>query len=450
MEQALNLSLSQHLVMTTQLQQAIQILQLSAQDLRAEIEKAYLENPALEITEPQSTMTDGSFLRAENLPALTRYLEGGSHYDNGVYASDEVNSDPAAPASLSLEDELLSQARLAFQDKQALAVAMFLIGSLDSRGYLTLPLHEVARAVQVPLPLATRVLQKVQGFEPAGVAARDLRECLRLQAERRGLYQGLVAAIIEQHLPDVAQSDWKAIARQQHATLTAVQQAVDVVRQFDPKPGRAFGQAADIVLEPDVIVRKIDGEYRVFLNDNGVPQLHIAAAYRQAADYDAATQQYIDGRLRAATWLIKSIAQRRETIRHVVEEIVRRQRDYLELGPGHLHAMTMQDVAAAIGVHESTVSRAVANKYVALPNGLLPLRQFFTASLAKTGAEDFIAPQVKAAMEQLIAQEDKRHPLSDQKLCTLLAAQGMQLARRTVMKYREQLGYPSSTKRKRY
>lgn len=451
MEQALSMNLTQHLAMTTQLQQAIHILQLSAQDLRTEVEKAYLENPALEMDEPVHT-ADSSVLRADNLPAFSRYLDGGGTYEQGVYSGEaEAGQEPAAAASLSLEDELLAQARLAFTAQPELAAAMFIIGSLDSRGYLAVPLPELAQAAHIALPMMQRVLQRVQTFEPAGVAATGLQECLRLQAERQGAYKGLVAAVLDRHLPDIAAGDLKAIAHAEHTTLKAVQRAVDFVRQLDPKPGRAYGGEPEVLLEPDVIVRRVDGEYRITLQDNGVPQLHIAAAYRQADQYDAATQKYINGRLRAAEWLIRSIAQRRETIKKIVTEIVRRQRDFIEQGTGHLHAMTMQDVAAAIGVHESTVSRAVANKYVALPNGLWPLRKFFTSNLAKqAGGGDFIAPQVKEAIEQLIQAEDKHHPLSDQKLCTMLADKGMALSRRTVMKYREQLGFPSSTKRKRY
>ena len=446
MEQALSMNLTQHLAMTTQLQQAIHILQLSAQDLRTEVEKAYLENPALEMDEPVHT-ADSSVLRADNLPAFSRYLDGGGTYEQGVYSGEaEAGQEPAAAASLSLEDELLAQARLAFTAQPELAAAMFSIGSLDSRGYLAVPLPELAQAAHIALPMMQRVLQRVQTFEPAGVAATGLQECLRLQAERQGAYKGLVAAVLDRHLPDIAAGDLKAIAHAEHTTLKAVQRAVDFVRQLDPKPGRAYGGEPEVLLEPDVIVRRVDGEYRITLQDNGVPQLHIAAD-----QYDAATQKYINGRLRAAEWLIRSIAQRRETIKKVVTEIVRRQRDFIEQGTGHLHAMTMQDVAAAIGVHESTVSRAVANKYVALPNGLWPLRKFFTSNLAKqAGGGDFIAPQVKEAIEQLIQAEDKHHPLSDQKLCTMLADKGMALSRRTVMKYREQLGFPSSTKRKRY
>lgn len=434
--------------MTTQLQQAIQILQLSAQDLRAEIEKEYLENPALELDYPDTPADD--LYDAGNIHALSDYLSRGDRSEAGYDAGDrQLSFETAAPATVTLEEELLAQAKFAFPEERDLAIAAFIIGSLDARGYLTVPIGEIARASQVSEMEVLAVLAKVQGFDPAGVGARDLAECLRLQAKRKGMYEGLVAAVIDRHLTEVANADLKAIAKAEFCHVSEVQIAVDAVRQLDPKPGSAYGAEPDLIIEPDVFVKKIDGEYRVVLNDNGVPRLHISRMYEQADQFDAQTQKYITGRLHAAEWLIRSIAQRRETIRHVVEEIVRRQREYLDKGPAFLHAMTMKDVADAVGVHESTVSRAVANKYVQLPGGTVPLRQFFTSNLAKDGG-DFIASQARAVIEELIRGEDPHHPLSDQKICTQLEERGMTLSRRTVMKYREQLGFPSSTKRKRY
>ncbi len=447
MEQSLSISLSQRLAMTTQLQQAIQILQLSAQDLRAEIEKEYLENPALELDYPDTPGDD--LYAAGNIHALADYLSGRGGEDAGYEGGEQQSFETAAPVTYTLEEELLAQAKFAFPEERDLAIATFIIGSIDDRGYLTVPMGEIARASQATEAAVSVVLAKVQSFDPAGVGARDLSECLRLQAQRKGIYEGLVAAVIDRHLAEVAEADFKAIAKAEFCHLSEVQLAVDAVRQLDPKPGSAYGAEPDLVIEPDVFVKKIDGEYRVVLNDNGVPQLHISRMYQQAEHFDAKTQKYITGRLRAAEWLIRSIAQRRETIRHVVEEIVRRQRDYLEKGPAFLHAMTMKDVADAIDVHESTVSRAVANKYAQLPGGIVPLRKFFTANLAKDGG-DFIASQAKTAIGEMIRGEDPHHPLSDQKICTQLEARGMTLSRRTVMKYREHLGFPSSTKRKRY
>ena len=450
-EQSLNMNLSQHLAMTMKMQQAIQILQLSAQDLRAEIEKEYLENPALEMDYGDGAPADGELLQADNLSRLRDYL-GEENGSAGYFTDEQEHGAEAAEAEvLTLEDELLEQVKFTFHKVEERAVATFIVGSIDERGYLVVPLAEIARAMQATLAEVEAVLQQVQLFEPAGVGARDLAECLRLQAQRQGIYEGLVAAVIDHHLDDVAEARIKEIAAAEHCRPQEVQLAVDIVRRLDPKPGAAYGGEAAAFITPDVLVQEIDGDYRVSFNDNYVPQLRISAAYQHAEGFDAETRKYITQRLNAAAWLINSIEQRRTTIRHVVEEILRRQPEFMAQGKNALRPMTMKDVADAIGVHESTVSRAVANKYVQLPNGIMALRRFFSANLAKSGSgEDFAAVQAKTAIEELIKGEDPHRPLSDQKLCELLKERQMDISRRTVMKYREQLGYPSSVKRKRY
>lgn len=450
-EQSLNMNLSQHLAMTMKMQQAIQILQLSAQDLRAEIEKEYLENPALEMDYGDGAPADGELLQADNLLRLRDYL-GEENGSAGYFTDEQEHGAEAADAEvLTLEDELLEQVKFTFHKVEERAIATFIVGSIDERGYLVVPLAEIARAMQATLAEVEAVLQQVQLFEPAGVGARDLAECLRLQAQRQGIYEGLVAAVIDHHLDDVAEARIKEIAAAEHCRPQEVQLAVDIVRRLNPKPGAAYGGEAAAFITPDVLVQEIDGDYRVSFNDNYVPQLRISAAYQHAEGFDAETRKYITQRLNAAAWLINSIEQRRTTIRHVVEEILRRQPEFMAQGKNALRPMTMKDVADAIGVHESTVSRAVANKYVQLPNGIMALRRFFSANLAKSGSgEDFAAVQAKTAIEELIKGEDPHRPLSDQKLCELLKERQMDISRRTVMKYREQLGYPSSVKRKRY
>lgn len=451
-EQSLGMNLSQHLAMTMQLQQAIEILQLSAQDLCATIEKEYLENPVLEIEystgRRERYEQDGSV----NVRALADYLDGGSKQPAYFTDEDERQFDAPTPLHATLEEELLEQVNFTFTENESeRAVATFLVGSLDSRGYLTLPVAEVARAMACSEAEVLRILAVIQGFEPVGVGARDLAECLRLQAQRQGIYDGLVAAIIDRHLDAVAAHRLKEIAAAEHVRPAEVQMAVDIVRRLNPKPGSAYGAADSAYITPDVIIRKGEKGYEVEVEEAGVPQLHISALYRQSDTFDKATQKYIAGRLRAAAWLINSIEQRRTTIRRVVEEIVRRQTAYFEKGPAFLEPMTMKEVADTIGVHESTVSRAVANKYAELPTGVIALRSFFTARSARTDTgEDVAAAKAKSAIERFIKGEDPKKPLSDQKLCTLLKAEGIALSRRTVMKYREQLGYDSSVKRKRY
>ena len=450
--QSLNMNLSQQLVMTLELQQAIQILQLGAEDLRAEIEKEYLENPALEMdyTLDRAESKDGEFA-AKDVAALADYLGDNRGNSEPSYFTDDVDRDInfAAPVSLTLEEELLEQVDFTFPDGKNRAIANFIVGCIDSKGYLTMDVLEIASAMQANASDVLAVLQKVQEFEPIGVGARNLAECLRLQAKKQGIYNGLVAAVIDKHLDRLASSKLKEIADLESVRPSDVQLAADIVKRLDPKPGSSYGTDKAAYITPDVIVEKIDGKYTVTLNDNYVPKLHISSIYQRNENFDSKTKKYIHQRLSAAAWLINSIEQRRTTIKAVVEEIVRRQTDFLE--QGKLRPMTMRDVANAIGVHESTVSRAVANKYAELPQGIMALRKFFTANLAKSNSgEEFIAQEAKAAIAEFIKNENPQKPLSDQKLAELLKNKKMDISRRTVMKYREALGYPSSVKRKRY
>ena len=455
MEQNLSMNLSQKLAMTVKLQQAIQILQLSSQDLRATIEKEYLENPALEMDDDFASPDAGEKLTdrysIEEIASLANYLNEDEPQPRGVKAEVKQSFEAAASSGLTLEEDLLEQVNFAFREDTDKGIAVFIVGSIDSRGYLTMPLEEIARSMQTATAEVEAVLEVIQAFEPAGVGARDLSECLRIQAKRQGIYEGLVAAVIDHHLDEVAEARYKVIADEENCSLEDLQLAVDIIRTLNPKPGSSYGDASSDYIVPDVVVRKVDGKYIVLVNDDTIPHLNIASVYREHADFDPDTRKYIEQRLNSAVWLLKSIEQRRQTLRHVVEEIVRQQQDYLEKGPRFLHPLLMKTVADQIGVHESTVSRAVANKYVEMPHGVVALKKFFTANLGGDGSgEEFIALQAKKAIEELIQAEDSRKPLSDQKLAQLLLEKKMKLSRRTVMKYREQLGFPSSVKRKRY
>lgn len=454
MEQSLSLSLGQKLAMTAKLQQAIQILQLSAQDLRDVIEKEYLENPALEMedssadSDPAEKITER--YNIEEIHALANYL-GEDQESKAVNREIRQSFEVVAKSEETLEEILLEQVHFAFPPGKDRQIAQYIVGSLDDCGYLRTGESELAAVLQISVEDVARVIRVIQSFEPVGVCARNLSECLRLQAEAQGIYTGLIASIIEHHLDAVAQSQLKAIAEKENCLPADVQMAVDIIRQLNPKPGSSYGGETSDYIVPDVVVRKIDDEYMVFVNNYGIPTLHISTNYSQVKEFDDSTRKYIEQRVNSAVWLIKSIEQRRQTLLNVVNEIVARQKEFFDKGPEYLRPLTMRQIAEEINVHESTVSRAVANKYMEMPRGIVSLKKFFSANIAVVASgEELIAEQVKTAIRQMISSENPQKPWSDQQLSELLKQKDMKISRRTVMKYREQMGFASSVKRKRY
>lgn len=454
MEQKLSTNIRQRLALSTKLQQAVRLLRLSTVDLRAAIEKEYMENPVLEMDD--SSMTEeGGVLDGTNLDelhALTEYIDGDEFQQGYVYEERNSSFEAVAPMAISLEEELLEQSKFAFSSERELEIATFIIGSLDSNGYLTVSVKDIGKVLKASEAEVLQVLQGVQTFEPTGVGARNLGECLRIQAQGLGIYEGIIEALIERHLDDVAESRIKQIAKSENCSPEEVQAAVDLLRSLNPKPGGSYGGDESAYLVPEVRIQMENGEYIVRWNDNYIPRLHISDVYKKALRTgDAETKDYIRKRMDSAKWLLNNIEQRRETILRVVKEIVKRQRDFLDNGPGCLKPMTMSMVAESLGIHESTVSRAVAGKYAQLPRGVFPLRGFFTSHvMGESEQENASAVQAKSALKKLLDSEDPKRPLSDQKLAELLEAQDINISRRTVMKYREQMGYASSVKRKRY
>ncbi|MBQ1336165.1 MAG: RNA polymerase sigma-54 factor, partial [Selenomonadaceae bacterium] len=269
MEQTLSMNLSQKLAMTMQMQQAIQLLQMSAQELRAAVEKEYLENPVLEMDESSNGDAPKEEVRAEDISPMADYLENGQP---GYFTDDrDGGMEAATPSGPTLEEELLEQVRYAFFDEEERAVAIFIVGSIDERGYLIVPVEEIMRAMGASEDKVMEVLRRVQEFEPPGIGARDLQECLRIQARQRGIYEGLVAALIDRHLDEVAASRVKSIAEAEQASPVDVQLAIDILRTLDPKPGRAYGLASSHYVQPDVFVRKVDGDYVVSISERSMP-----------------------------------------------------------------------------------------------------------------------------------------------------------------------------------
>ncbi|QDR81892.1 RNA polymerase factor sigma-54 [Sporomusa termitida] len=472
LDYGLKLETTQKLIMTPQLRQAIAILQLPSMELAALVGKELLENPVLEAdanyNENENEQENGDELPAvpeptgaeyDNQPEADgwiEYLLGGTPVAGGSQAgmSEPTQAREVADAqTVSLQDYLEMQLHFAVFEPIHLTVGRYLIGSIDDNGYLCGTLAEAAARLGVAGECAEDVLAIIQTFDPLGVGARNLQECLLLQLAQQtpGPEIHLVKAIIAEHLDQVACGRYKQIADKLHCTPHEVQQAVDIIRTLDPKPGRAFGGGQPGYITPDVSIERLNGEYVILINDNHVPQLSINPYYRQIvreADTDA--RKYVEGRIHAAVWLIKSIEQRRRTLYNVTEAIISLQRDFFDHGPKFLRPLTMKKVAEQIGVHESTVSRATANKYVCTPHGVFGMNTFFTAGLQSTGGEDISASRVKQELKELIVAENPKQPLSDQALSDLLNGKGIMVSRRTVAKYREELTIPASSRRKRH
>jgi RNA polymerase sigma-54 factor len=483
------LKLSQQLVMTPQLQQAIRLLQMSRMELVETVRQELLENPVLE---DRSEIEGGgnAVERAAAGEVRENAPEGPSEGpgDLGTRAADKKVSEidweryienhamqapipggsyrgyddlPSYETTLSkvedLVDHLEWQVRMSDMIEDEKRFAALVLGNLDDKGYLTVEglapeqvVPKLAQEAELDPEDAEEVLKLIQRFDPVGVAARDLRECLQIQAAHFGMDE-LVLKVIDEHLPDLERRNYQGIAKKLGVELEEIYDVAQVIAELEPRPARNFVSAQTPYIEPDVWVHKVGDQYFVVANDDGKPRHKISGLYRSAMQGQPAAKEYIQNKMRSAQWLIRSIDQRRKTIERVTECIVAKQRDFFELGIEHLKPMILRDVAEEVGMHESTISRVTSNKYVATPRGLFELKYFFNSAIKRSSDEDDIASEsVKQAIKKLIDSEDPRRPYSDQKLVELLEQQKIMIARRTVAKYREMLGLLSSSKRKKY
>jgi len=498
MEIKQHLKLSQQLVMTPQLQQAIKLLQLSRVELVDMVRDELLENPVLEdsvdvsaeqqkasnteeqgaglmreaeterIGETETPVTQVSGDRVDGageVKADSRSGEAVADFDWDTYLENQSNAAPmptfrsnsedlpSIEATLtrgtSLFDHLEWQLKLTRGfSKDEVGVALLIIGNLTPDGYLDLPVEELAEEAGVTVPFVEQVLKRVQEFDPPGVAARDLQECLLIQARHVGADDDLVIGIISKHLHNLEKRNYAAIAKDLNQPLEEVYEATKVVLAFDPKPGRAYTDEESNYITPDVHIQKVGDKYFVVANDDGLPKLKISDFYRVALSKGAKAREYIQERLRSAQWLIRSIQQRQRTIVRVTESILRFQREFFEKGSAYLKPLILRDVADDIGMHESTVSRVTTNKYVHTPQGIFELKYFFNSGITRSDGDDLASEAVKLKIRQIVANEDPKHPHSDQKIVELLLEQNIEIARRTVAKYREQLRIQPSSKRK--
>jgi RNA polymerase sigma-54 factor len=471
------LKLSQQLVMTPQLQQAIKLLQLSRMELMDVVRTELEENPVLEEGQegPEEKSEIEVDAEASTEPAIDvlgevkgdsegasdidwrTYLEsyslGGSTADNYEADEERPSYENLLTRKPSLQDHLIWQLNLSRLEGLDRLIASELIGNIDEDGYLQASVAEVAKQLNVEADQVERVLSVVQDFDPLGVGSRNLQECLLKQISQLGMEGSLVELIVKDHLKDLEARRYQAVARALHVSVDEVYEATKLISSLDPRPGSQYGQDETHYISPDIFVHKVGDEYIVVLNDEGLPNLRINSFYRNALSgttkIDEKAGEYIQDKLRGALWLIKSIHQRQRTIYKVTKSIVKFQRDFFDLGVSQLKPLVLRDVAEDIEMHESTVSRVTTNKYVQTPQGLFELKYFFNSGIHTTEGDSVASESVKIKIKDIVSGENERKPFSDQKIVELLREQGIDIARRTVTKYREMLNIGSSTQRKR-
>src|SRR6266498_934578 len=475
--------LAQQLVMTPQLQQAIKLLQLSRLELEEMVLKELQENPALEegpTEETESSEQPRAEIQASptgdtselvinrEISAVDKigtldwqeYLDTHSNSIHGSLTAEATGDDGDSPPSWensltkksSLEDHLIWQLRLSKISEREETIGFYIIGNLDENGYLALSVEELCKATESSPEEVEKVLKRIHFFDPVGVAARDLKECLLVQLENLQFGDSLAARIVRDYLNYLESKRYEKMARELSVTVDEIADAAHVIASLEPKPSRGFGQEEVLTVLPDVFVEKIGNEYVIYLNDDGVPRLRISSLYRRMVGQEGAAEeqarQYLQEKVRAATWLIKSIQQRQQTLYRVTQSIFKFQLEFLDHGVSHLKPMVLRDVAEDIQMHESTVSRATANKYVHTPQGLFELKYFFQSGLKTGNGEDVASESVKEKIRGIIAAEDPRRPYSDQHIASMLSSDSIDIARRTVAKYREAMGILPSSKRR--
>jgi RNA polymerase sigma-54 factor len=475
--------LAQQLVMTPQLQQAIKLLQLSRVELEEMVVKELQENPALEegSTEepeggdaPRSEAPGEAVSAAEELipnrePSTVdkigtldwqEYLDSHSNSMHGSLTAEAISEDGDGPPSwensltkkTSLEDHLIWQLRLSKISEKESGIGLYIIQNLNENGYLALSVEEICSALSAASEEVESVLKRIQFFDPVGVAARDLRECLLIQLENLQLSGTLAARMVADYMGFLESKRYEKLAKDLGVHIDDIAAAVHLIESLEPKPSRGYEQEEVRTVLPDVFVEKVDGEFIIYLNDDGVPRLRVSSLYRRMAGQEGPEEeqarQYLQEKVRAATWLIKSIQQRQQTLYRVTQSIFKFQREFLDHGVSRLKPMVLRDVAEDIHMHESTVSRATANKYVHTPQGLFELKFFFQSGLRADNGEDVASESVKEKIRSIIAAEDPRKPFSDQHIAAMLSSDSIDIARRTVAKYREAMRILPSSKRR--
>lgn len=450
----LSLEQSQKLIMTPELRQAIQLLQYTSLELNEYLSKELEENPLLEMERPVEEIQNIESLNDDKDIDWKEFIES---YDDISYRTEvdrnhkEYSIESFISYSPSLKDFLFEQLNMVSIGIREKAIGEYLIQNINSNGYLESSLSEIALTLQVSVEEVEMMLSVIQGFEPIGVASRNLKECLLIQS--RELNDSKINLIIQNHLEDIAANRLATISKCVGITIEKAQDYCDIIKSLEPKPGRTFrGDGEDIrYIIPDATIEEIDGEYVIFINEITGPRLNINEYYKNLikTSKDDKTSEFLQEKLNSALWIIKSIEQRRQTLYKVIMSIITFQKNFFKYGEKQLIPLTLKDVALDIDMHESTISRATNGKYVQTPRGVFELKYFFNTGLSGSNG-DVSALKVKSIIKGMIDEENPKKPLSDQLISDALKSRGMIVSRRTVAKYRDELNIPSSSMRRRY
>ena len=455
MEQIQGLALQQTL--SPQMQQSLHILQAPLMELRQLVTAELESNPTLE-EEPRDVSREAEGEDSQKAELSDQWNE---------YYAQRATSEPwtaeaqarrqhffdSQTKAPTLQQHLLEQMNGSDMSAQDRGIALVVIGNIDDQGYLRATTGEIASQAGCREEEAEKVIEIVQGFDPAGVGARSLSECLFIQLRRSGRQYSLESRIVQHYLEELSRRKLPEIAKLCHVPLGDVQNAAEAIASLEPRPGRPFSPEEEQTILPDVIVERDGDDYTVSLNDEEIPSIRIGDRYKDMLSQSAADREvrdYLREKIRGGRFFIRCVQQRQHTLLNIAREIVARQRDFFDLGPAHLRPMTMSNVAQAVGVHETTVSRAVSGKYLASPRGLFELKYFFTSGYTTSDGESVSNESVRQAIAEIVRSEDSRHPLSDQDIVAMLSERGLPIARRTVAKYRDQIGLLPSHLRKSF
>jgi len=485
LEHQLTLRTQQRLVITPALRQSLFMLQVPMLELQNLVQQEMVENPLLqeqqetvedangeeeirerEVTEEAPVTTNRTTeLSVESPPPGERLsLKDWEDYfssetsdlgyiGNGAREEEAGRGEGADTKPQTLNDFLLEQLQVAQVDEALAPAAEVIIGNLDHRGFLVLPLQELAEAEEIEYTLLERALVLVQGFEPSGVAARNLQECLLIQLQQKRLHGSLAHRIVRDAWEDLEHKRFGGIAKKLSVSPEEIQKAIEVITHLNPRPARNYSGEMPTYIMPDVYVDEVEGRYLIRVNDDGMPRLGVNRKYvellrQQAESSDA--KKFIEEKLQSAVWLVRGIEQRKRSIYKVAESIVKNQEDFFRRGVEYLKPMTLQDIATQVGLHESTVSRVTVHKYMQTSRGILPMKFFFThAFQSSDGHAQTSATSVRELIREVCEEEPKNHPFSDQQLVQKLSERAIKVARRTVAKYREELGIPSASMRRK-